>query len=306
MVVWISVCTRGWALARRFFSAVNISTTWRRRWSSAASAWVSSSFQGRGVGWIAWPKRASTRASKASVLARHPKALAKSRAWRGLMTAVSRCASTSAAATDVSKPPVASRTIRRGERACSQPVSSAKPASSRDTRNRSWAGQVATSRWALATSIPTQHSPSSGGWTAVVAGFWPERGSSANAAGGLSRSTRCSASSAAWTAAATGCFFMMCSLSRPCTMRVLAPATVRASGSPNPWDKRGASSSLTGSSVPEGYRATTSITTLPNFKHTRGIVLPRLSPLYQTSNIQGVARSAGVVRPAILILAMTP
>lgn len=157
-----------------------------------------------------------------------------------------------------------------GVRARSHAVKATNPASLRATRHRSNPGHVATSRWALAISIPTQHSAGSGGATTGVAGSRRGPGSSAPAARGVSRPTGCSAFNAAWTAAATAFFVMMCSLSRPCTMRVLAPATVRASGSPNPWDKRGASSSLTGSSVPEGYRATTSITTLPNFKHTRG------------------------------------
>lgn len=48
-----------------------------------------------------------------------------------------------AATTGVSSQPVASRTIRRGARARSQSVSSANPASSRKTRSRSRAGQVA-------------------------------------------------------------------------------------------------------------------------------------------------------------------
>ncbi len=101
----------------------------------------------------------------------------------------------SAGAPQPARPPPASpnpgrsRTIRRGA-GCNQPVSSAKPASSRNTRNRSWAGQVATSRWALATSIPTQHAPSSGGWTASAAGFLRGRGSSATATGAIAIPTR--------------------------------------------------------------------------------------------------------------------
>jgi len=67
----------------------------------------------------------------------------------------------------------------------------------------------------------------------------------------------------------TGFFVMACSLSRPCTMRVLAPATVRASGSPNPSDQRGASGSPTGSWLPRGvsrYHALRNSTKLQTYK----------------------------------------
>ena len=158
-----------------------------------------------------------------------------------------------------------------GVRARSHAVKATNPASLRATRHRSNPGHVATSRWALAISIPTQHSAGSGGATTGVAGSRRGPGSSAPAARGVSRPTGCSAFNAAWTAAATAFFVMMCSLSRPCTMRVLAPATVRASGPPYLSDNVALQALPRALGVPEGYRATTSSETLPNFKHTRGI-----------------------------------
>ncbi len=74
------------AVPRRFFSAVSISTSCRRRARIAASAWVCSSGRGRGSGRMTSAKCANVWASNASVLASRPVALAKSRTCRGLTT----------------------------------------------------------------------------------------------------------------------------------------------------------------------------------------------------------------------------
>ncbi len=108
----------GMGAGQAFFSAVNISTNWRRRWSSAASAWVSSSFHGRGAA-DRVAKRASTRASKASVLARHPKA------WRnpapgGVDHRRRQVRLNQRGRHRRLQTPVASRTIRRGAGATSR------------------------------------------------------------------------------------------------------------------------------------------------------------------------------------------
>ena len=102
------------AVARRFGSAVRISTSCRRRATRAARARASASGRGRASGRTASAKWASTAASRRSVLASRPVALAKSRTWRGLTTATGRPAAARAATTGASKPPVASRTTRSG------------------------------------------------------------------------------------------------------------------------------------------------------------------------------------------------
>ena len=86
----------------------------RRRVSRAlqACAWASGS--GRGVGRTASATWARPWASRGSVLANRPVALAKSRAWRGFTTTTGRAASARAPATGTSSPPVASSTISAG------------------------------------------------------------------------------------------------------------------------------------------------------------------------------------------------
>ena len=99
---------------RRFCSAVRISSNCRRRARRAASSCATASGSGRGGGCTRAAKRARTRASRASLLARWPVARAKSRTWRGLTTATASPAATSAAVTAVSYPPVASSTTNWG------------------------------------------------------------------------------------------------------------------------------------------------------------------------------------------------
>ena len=70
---------------RRLRSMRRISSSCRRRASSASRAAGRSSGSGRGSGRIASAKWARTAASMRSVLASRPVALAKSRAWRGLI-----------------------------------------------------------------------------------------------------------------------------------------------------------------------------------------------------------------------------
>src|SRR5215207_8739294 len=60
------------AAPRRFFSAVSIPTTCRRRAVISANAWASSSGTGLGAGRTAWAKRARIWASMRSVLASRP------------------------------------------------------------------------------------------------------------------------------------------------------------------------------------------------------------------------------------------
>ena len=74
------------AAPRRFFSETSIVITCCLRAVRELSSWVSASRRGRTGGWIASAKWASTAASRASVLANFPVALAKSRTWRGLTT----------------------------------------------------------------------------------------------------------------------------------------------------------------------------------------------------------------------------
>ena len=116
-------------LKRRFFSAVSISTSCRCRVNNAAKARASASGSGRGWarGRITSANCASIRASKASVFAKCPLALAKSRTCRGLTTTTGNPAVASALVSGTSSPPVASKTISVGlrVRSCSTNVTMA-------------------------------------------------------------------------------------------------------------------------------------------------------------------------------------
>ena len=81
-----------------------------------------------------------------SVFASWPQARAKSRIWRGLTTESGRPALAIAAATEISKPPVASSTISLGmrERRCFTRV--AKPSGSRATEKADPAARTCTSK----------------------------------------------------------------------------------------------------------------------------------------------------------------
>ena len=94
------------------------------------SSWVSASRNGRSGGRTAWAKCANTWASRASVLANLPVALAKSRTCRGLTTTTEKAAAVSEATTDTSNPPVASSTTAAGPRDCNRDARSLIPASS--------------------------------------------------------------------------------------------------------------------------------------------------------------------------------
>ena len=69
---------------RRFLSATGMVVTWLRRVVSELSSWVSASRSGRSGGRTASAKWARAWASRASVLASLPVALAKSRTWAGI------------------------------------------------------------------------------------------------------------------------------------------------------------------------------------------------------------------------------
>ena len=90
--------------SRLFLSAVSISTIWRRRARTADSSWLFSSGRGRGVGRTTSAKWARIWASRVSVLASRPVALAKSRTCRGFTTATGRPPSASAPAKGISGP----------------------------------------------------------------------------------------------------------------------------------------------------------------------------------------------------------
>ena len=152
-------CKTFGALLRRFFSAVNISTNWRRRVTSASSAWACSVGNGRAAGRTASPKRASTSASRRSVLASRPVARAKSRTCLGLTIATAIPVAASALATGVSKPPVASRMTRSAGASCLSNCWI--PTSSLATEKATPADPMNTSSATLATSIPTNRFTSS-------------------------------------------------------------------------------------------------------------------------------------------------
>ena len=141
---------------RRFRSAVIISTIWRLRATSSASARACAPGTGRGSGRIASAKWAIAWASRVSVLASLPVDRAKSRIWRGLTTASGRPAAHSAAAAVVSKPPVASSTTSATSSAPSRTANSSRPLPSRATAKASPDGRTCTSSRSFATSIPTK------------------------------------------------------------------------------------------------------------------------------------------------------
>jgi hypothetical protein len=156
MCSWTPGCNCLWVRESRFFSATSISSSCRRRTSQAWSWRTCSSGKHRGSGWTASAKRASIRASIWSVLASRPKDLAKSRAWRGLMTATAKPALAKAATAGVSYPPVASSTISVGCNSTSFWTRRAMPGSSLSTCQWTPAGRSAMSRCALLTSMPTK------------------------------------------------------------------------------------------------------------------------------------------------------
>ena len=90
--------------------------------------------------------------TRRSVLARVPWARAKSRVWRGLTTTTGSPGR--AATTARSYPPVASSTMRLGCRAWTRACKRRRPGWERGTRQVSPVGYTATSKSALATSIP--------------------------------------------------------------------------------------------------------------------------------------------------------
>ena len=150
-------CKTFGALVRRFFSAVSISTNWRRRVTSASSAWACSLANGRAAGRTASPKRASISASSRSVLASLPVARAKSRTCLGLTIATAIPAVAKALATGTSRPPVASRITKSAGASCLS--NSRIPTSLLATEKAAPADPMNTSNATLATSIPTIVSP---------------------------------------------------------------------------------------------------------------------------------------------------
>ena len=118
----------------RLRSATIISMIWRRRATRSASSWVASSASGRKSGLVASTKRAIMLASIGSVFARRPSAWAKWRTCAGLTTTTGSEAPASAAATTVSKPPVASTAIRSGPSVPMRSTSSVRPLPSRDNK----------------------------------------------------------------------------------------------------------------------------------------------------------------------------
>src|SRR5512135_2907431 len=131
------------------------SSCWRRD-SRASSARTSAGGNGRAAGRTASAKWARTSASMRSVLASRPVALAKSRAWRGLIAAVGMPAIWRAASRGNSSPPVASTTTSDGARGLSRASRAAMPAGSLTWRSTWQTGLVAVSRWALEISMPTK------------------------------------------------------------------------------------------------------------------------------------------------------
>src|SRR6266567_3331051 len=139
----------------RFCSAISISMSWRRRVTKASKLWRASSGSGRGSGRTRSANRASTAASMASVFANWPVARAKSRTCRGFATTTATPALASAAATVCSYPPVASRTTSTPPSSLRRCSNASMPRGSWATCQRSPLGRHATSKVALATSIPT-------------------------------------------------------------------------------------------------------------------------------------------------------
>ena len=104
--------------------------TWRLRAVSELRTWLSASLRGRTSGRMASAKWASTAASRASVLASIPVALAKSRTWRGLTTTTGSAAAARAATKGSSRPPVASSNTMAGPRSTIWETNSLIPVSS--------------------------------------------------------------------------------------------------------------------------------------------------------------------------------
>ncbi len=148
-------CKGRGAKPRRFFSATSISSSCRRRVSSASSSCAASEGKGRGVGRTRSANSARIAASRASVFASCPVLRAKSRTWRGLATTIGRPTAAQAATAGRSNPPVASQTMSVGVSARSRATRSATPASSFAVCQDSPLGRSATSSVALATSRPT-------------------------------------------------------------------------------------------------------------------------------------------------------
>ena len=155
---WMSLRVQEVAEPSRFFSAVIISTIWRRRVISASNFWVSWSLRGRISGRTASPNLAITWASIASVLASLPVALAKSLTWRGLITTTGKPFAANIPTDAVSNPPVASRTMRSGDSGFMKSTMSDMPSSSFEKLKISPDGLTATSNLSLETSIPTNTS----------------------------------------------------------------------------------------------------------------------------------------------------
>ena len=155
---WIPWATSFEALRRRFFSAVIMMTNCRRRAISPSSALWASSGRDLTSGRILSANLARTWASIRSVLARIPWALAKSRTWRGLITAAGNFASCSFTAKALSNPPLASMTIRLGLSLRSSWHSCSFPASSCTSCQVLPVGWTPMSRWSFETSIPTNSS----------------------------------------------------------------------------------------------------------------------------------------------------
>ncbi len=84
-----------------------------------------------------------------------PVDLAKSLTCLGLTTATGRLAAANAAISVRPYPPVASSTTSAGCEASSRDTRPSMPSSSLGMRHRSPVGRTATSRWVLATSMPT-------------------------------------------------------------------------------------------------------------------------------------------------------
>ena len=142
-------------LRSRFFSAAIIFTTCLRCETRSLSSASSSLGRGLGSGLTPSAKRASTSASMASVLARRPRAFAKSRTCRGFTTDAAKPSSCSMRAARSSRPPVASSTTRSGRTRFSMDDSSPTPATRFENRNASPAGRTKTSSQSPDTSIPT-------------------------------------------------------------------------------------------------------------------------------------------------------
>jgi hypothetical protein len=144
----------GVACVKRVFSSARIVTNCLRRSTRSISSRRSSSGNGRTGGCTFWANPASTKASIRSVLARIPKARAKSRTCLGLTTASAKPRAANAVATFVSKPPVASITINSGASGTIHAHNCSRPAQSLPKRRVSRSGKQATSSHCFETSIP--------------------------------------------------------------------------------------------------------------------------------------------------------